>query len=300
MDSLQKIIDEIGLNEYINAVLVQNDGRPAFMIQPSDYNEKKKTDKITLKKLENIKKYFPDLYQLKTGWGIIISKKKLNSKSITNDKDVGKVLGYPCYKDFSREQNENEQLITYDIIIKLKNKRGLIGYSTHIILFSDVCKDTISYKEHLEMKNKIESILKKDDIIGKLLDSVLLNEDTNIPPGHIILTLQNNKKITENEKGDIIHYIYNMGFSDKIQKIIRNMDINTSFNRGVITTLLAYYIDNPLEPFYPLQNHPENPLVVKKLEDLEKRLITLLTNKKSKTLKKKKKSNKSTSRHKKI
>ena len=121
MDSLQKIIDEIGLNEYINAVLVQNDGRPAFMIQPSDYNEKKKTDKITLKKLENIKKYFPDLYQLKTGWGIIISKKKLNSKSITNDKDVGKVLGYPCYKDFSREQNENEQLITYDIIIKLKN-----------------------------------------------------------------------------------------------------------------------------------------------------------------------------------
>ena len=60
MDSLQKIIDEIGLNEYINAVLVQNDGRPAFMIQPSDYNEKKKTDKITLKKLENIKKYFPE------------------------------------------------------------------------------------------------------------------------------------------------------------------------------------------------------------------------------------------------
>jgi hypothetical protein len=102
MDEIQNIIDKIGLEEYMNAVLVQNNGRPAFMIQPPDYNEKTEKDIITKRKLDHITIHFPDLYQLKTDWGIIISKNKLDSKLIKNNKDLGKILGYPCYKDYEK------------------------------------------------------------------------------------------------------------------------------------------------------------------------------------------------------
>jgi hypothetical protein len=68
-------------------------------------------------------------------------------------------------------------------------------------------------------------------------------------------------------------------------KIMKN-----NFNRGIICTLLSYYINNPLEPFYPLFNFPDQePFVHKKEKELEKSLIHLLTSSKKKSSSKTKK-----------
>lgn len=290
MNEIQNIIDTIGLEEYMNAVLVQNNGRPAFMIQPPDYNEKTSKDTVTKRKLDYIKIHFPDLYQLKTGWGIIISKNKLDSKSIKTNKDIGKLLGYHCYKDYEKAQNPNIERINYEIIIKLKNKKSLIQYSTHYQLFAEVCIDRSSYKKRLEDKKTIESILRSDKLLGNLIDSVELTETSEIPPNTLLSKLQNNETIDENTMDQLINYFWNIDFSEKLLRIIRYTDMKNDFNRGIICTLLSYYINNPLEPFYPLFNFPEQEQDVhKKVEDFSKSLINLLTSKKKSSSKTKKK-----------
>jgi hypothetical protein len=290
MNEIQNIIDTIGLEEYMNAVLVENNGRPAFMIQPSDYNEKTAKDTVTKRKLDNIKIHFPDLYQLKTDWGIIISKKKLDSKSIKTNEDIGKILGYHCYKYYEKTQNPNIERINYEIIIKLKNKKSLKYYSTHHQLFAEVCIDRSSYKKRLQDKNTIESILRSDKLLGNLIDSVELIESAEIPPNMLLSKLQNKETIDENTMDQLINYFWNINFSSKLLKIIRYTDMKNDYNRGIICTLLSYYINNPLEPFFPLFNFPDQePDVHKKEEDFSKSLIHLLTSKKKSSTKTKKK-----------
>ncbi len=290
MNEIQNIIDKIGLEEYMNAVLVQNNGRPAFMIQPPDYNETTAKDTITKRKLDNIKIHFPDLYQLKTGQGIIISKNKLDSKSIKTQGDIGKILGYHCYKYYKKVQNPNIERITYEIIVKLKNKKSLIQYSTHHQLFAEVCLNRSSYKKRLQDKNTIESILRSDKLLGNLIDSVELIETVEISPNMLLLKLQNKETIDENTMDQLINYFWNLDFSQKLLHIIRYTDMKNDFNRGIICTLLSYYINDPVEPFYPLYNFPDQqPDVHKKIQDFSKSLIHLLTSKKKSSTKTKKK-----------
>lgn len=275
MSDIQHIEDSIGLENYMNAVLVKKEGRPAFMIQPSDYDARKAIDADTRKTLDHIQTAFPELYQLKTGWGIILSKKKISLSSINDDYDIGKILGYPCYKDFKRVQDTTENRVSYEIIVTLKWK----GIRNSIQLFANLCKDQSSYPVQLEIKKKIEAILTTDEVLGDHVESVELHEEILLSPMYLLQSLRENKKITDHEKETIINHVWNLGFSHKIIRILEKIDINTTFHRGVLCTLLAYYIHNPLEPFYPLQNHDEQKEVVKNLEDLEGILIQLLSTK---------------------
>ena len=45
--SLKYLINKIGTNELINAILVENNVRPAMLIQPADYTEATGKDKKT-------------------------------------------------------------------------------------------------------------------------------------------------------------------------------------------------------------------------------------------------------------
>ena len=54
-------MSEIGLEEYINCVLVNTDVRPAFLIQPADYREATSNDPKTRAIVSAIRRTFPDL-----------------------------------------------------------------------------------------------------------------------------------------------------------------------------------------------------------------------------------------------
>jgi hypothetical protein len=183
-----------------------------------------------------------------------------------------------------------ENRVNYEIIVTLKGKRSSLQ------LFANLCKYKSSYPVQLEIKKKIETILTKDELLGDHVESVELKEDILLSPNYLLQSLRQNKKLSDHEKGTLINNVSNLGFSHKIIRILEKIDINTTFHRGILCTLLAYYIHNPLEPFYPLQNHDENKEVEKNLEDLEGLLIQLLSSKektkKGKKTKKTKKGNK--------
>lgn len=140
MNVQKNILVSLGLEEYFNCILVQKDVRPAFMIQPPDYRERIYSDPITSKKLSFIQSQFPDLYQIITNWGIIISKNKIYIDDIKSDKDIGEILGYPCSKDFEYiDQNKDSiQTFSYNIIVKMKNSIQLKNISKSIQLFADL------------------------------------------------------------------------------------------------------------------------------------------------------------------
>ena len=54
-------------------------------------------------------------------------------------------------------------------------------------------------------------------------------------------------------------------------------DYTNPFHKGIVLTLLTHYDNNPLEPFYPLQQHKEEKEVNEKTKKWEQELLTLLT-----------------------
>jgi hypothetical protein len=287
MDDIQKIIDILGIGEYINTILVEKGGRKAFMIQPPDYNERTAKDNITKQKLEIIHKYFPNLHQTITDWGIIITKYKLNPNSIKDDSDIGKILGYPCYKEYNKVRTSINNTFAFDIIVNLKSSANLKNYKNKIILFTDRCLDKSTYIEHETIKNKIENILKKDEVIGNLLESVELGFDTVINVNVLLSKIKSNKKLNKEEMDELLNLLYNLGFSIELQFAVSDLDMDNPFNRGIISTLLTYYMNNPLEAFFPLQQFPEHHTILfKKEQEWEKSLIQLLIPKKKKILNK--------------
>ena len=97
-------IEIIGMNNLLNCILVMENIRPSMLIQPVDYSEVSEKDKKTKSILDEIKKIFPKLKQsnhYQEYQGIIISKKNYNNRIDISLEEMGKILGYPCYKDFN-------------------------------------------------------------------------------------------------------------------------------------------------------------------------------------------------------
>ena len=85
----------------VNAILVQNNLRPAFLVQPINYNEysfekRERTNQILKELLEQ----FPELLQTECSSGIIISKQSYSTEIISTSARLGEILGYPSAKDF--------------------------------------------------------------------------------------------------------------------------------------------------------------------------------------------------------
>ena len=96
-------INKFGIENLINSILVDENVRPAFLLQPADYNEASGKDKETKAVLLQIKKHFPH-FKLNENYtpyqGIIISKRNYNNIHEISGVKMGEILGYPCNKDF--------------------------------------------------------------------------------------------------------------------------------------------------------------------------------------------------------
>ena len=252
--SFYDISEKIGLSEFINCILVDGGVRNAMLIQSADYKERDHSDPITKSKLEAIYEHFPNLIQSNLEYDTLISKKKYTKNSVNTDEKVGEILGYPCSKDFQYTLHHRNDEITYtmEIVVRFTNESKLID--TPVI--TNVCKDTSMYPAMEQLAKDAERVLKNNKIIGSTIESVDVEIYSNIPPTYIIDKILKNVPLNEEEIDSLRGFIYNIGFPG-IELQSYNYEYNNPIHQGVLITLLSYYKNDPIEPFFPLQNYPE-------------------------------------------
>jgi len=239
------MIHEIGLSEYMNCVLVQENVRNAMMIQSIDYGENT-LGPITQSKLKAISTNFPDLIQSSLEGNIIISKTKYDEKDIT-EKKLGEILGYPSV------DNLNDLQYCISINAEFEDKS--------VQIYGMKSKDG----DQMLIAKKAFTVLKMDPNLDIKDVNVIIKKDIN--PESIIDKLISYKTLTDGEIDEIGNYLYNTGFSDLI---MYTFEYDNPIHIGILCTLISYFINDPIMAFAPLQRFPNeykrSDEIVKKLE----------------------------------
>ena len=240
------MIHEIGLSEYMNCVLVTNDVRNAMLLQAADYKEITHEDPIIKNKLTAILKHFPLKHCLLEFGNVLISKKQYTVNDITSDEKMGEILGYPCAKDFK----DPTYSISIDAIFASGSVQiiGMVAKDDYPVLNTFASDALRVLQNDIEIKDvtvTMKPILNAEDIINKLISNIKLNKDE-------IYTVGN--------------CIYNIGFPVLSTYLFQ---YNNPFHIGILTTLLSYFINDPIDPFTPLQRFPKE---YKKLDIINKKL----------------------------
>ena len=248
-------IDEIGLSEYINCVLVNEDVRNAMLIQAADYKENTHLDPITQNKLQAILEHFPDLKQSPLKMGNVLISKKKYYKNVQTEQQLGEILGYPCANEFTYDNNL-EYSISIDAIF-IDDSIQIIGMK---------CKDE-NYPILNTFAQKALQVLKKDPNIGYIKDVKVIIEK-NISPESIIDKLISHIKLTKEEIYAIKNYFFNTGFGSDLQ--LYEFEYDNPIHIGILCTLISYYINDPIMAFTPLQKFPietkKSDEIIQKLE----------------------------------
>lgn len=263
MEHLRALTINIGLDELLNCILVQNDVRPAMLIQPADYAEATYKDPKTAAKLKAIKREFPDLIQsVIDGGEVLIAKHEINAYDINENADMGKILGYPCHDDYQYTL-DNKDAVKVGIAI---NAQLTPGFDKDTVqLFAYMCRDERFLAESIAFAEKCEHVLKADPIVGKIIISVSATKTVIMPPKYLINKLVSGEEIAKSEKTEIINNLWNLGFPE--QEGLELTEINYQFQnpvqRGMLIALLTVYDNNQMEPFWPLQYRKERRQVDK-------------------------------------
>jgi len=278
------LLDIIHLDDLINVILVKEKVRPAMLFQPINYKERTHYDPNSHAILEEIKNTFPYLIQsgnYNTYQGVIISYENYDNQEI-DLVEMGKILGYPCYKDYG---NINEDEISYSIKINAIFESGL---SEEIIV--NRTQDLTKLKLFDNYVIQFEEVLRKEEtiqLLGETINKVEVEIQETIPVIYIINKLINNEKMTHREKDEIENILYNIGFSETILSncFTTSFQIDNPIHKGILLGLLLNYKNDTLQPFYPLQYHPDkDEQVYEIIKKWEYSLIYILENTKIKQI----------------
>ncbi len=268
---------ELDIDIILNCILVNEDVRPAMLVQPADYKEATHNDPKTKSIIEGIKEYFPDLV-LSTDYelyqGVIISKTNYNGKKDISLEEMGKILGYPCYRDFDNIDN-NE--ITYLVSIYVKDNNN-----NRIQIIPNICKDETNIQEFNNLANTAKIAISKSDykeILNGIEVKEIYVESLPIVPTQIIINkLLKNEKLEQNEIDKVQNILFNFGFSTELQVyFLHNFQYNNLIHKGILIELLLKDKYNTLSPFFPLQNYPiQSKEVDEIIKEWEKSLLDIL------------------------
>jgi hypothetical protein len=296
----------------LNLILVRENVRHAFLLQPIDYNETTGNDPKMSSILFEIKKQFPDLIHsdnYETYQGTIISKISYNGQTNIDLNKMGEILGYPCYEGFVEITPDDEtytiSVIVYIQIQNIKNDNSLLEMQNElennqylpllpllpIELFVNKCKDTskiqlfndfIEKAKHVFEKEKYKQMFSQE--CGFIIDKIKLNVEKNITIQCLINKLVANDTLDKNEKNEILNILYNLSFSNEFQDYFEdNFQYYNSIHIGILLGLLLYFKNDPLLAFVPLQKYPtQNKMVIQITKEWETDLMTLLNNTKQK------------------
>jgi hypothetical protein len=247
----------------VNAILVQNNIRPAFLVQPINYNEyfekREKTDYI----LSELLKQFPELLHTECNSGIIISKQSYKSEIISTSSRLGEILGYPSAKDFEYIISHTDEP---DVTINLYTNK-LFENPIHIL--ANRCKQENVKRDTLYFENIVIEF-------SKLLTpyNLIIKLDYNIPIKSLINKILNNETLNEKEIFEINNYIWNISM-DQLNEY--PFDYTNQVHKGIVLTLLSYCDNDLLNPFYPLQKYPDKmPKVYELTRKWENEILRIL------------------------
>lgn len=263
----------------LNCILVNENVRPAMLVQPADYKERTHSDPRTKSIIEGIKKYFPNFIltsDYENYQGVIISKIDYDYNGNKNivAKEMGKILGYPCYEDFTTIDNNT---ISYAIEIYVKTNQN-----NQIQILANKCKDTTKLEEFNSLANKAKNAFAKKEyselLNGFEVKEVYVEISQNIPTQTIINKLLSNEKLEQVELDKVQNILYNFGFSNELQfYFMIYFQYNNPIHKGILLELLLKEKHDILVPFYPLQNYPTQSKKVNELiEQWEKDLLIIL------------------------
>jgi len=238
----------------INATLVQNNIRPAFLLQSINFgeytiNKREKTNLI----LEELKDKFPELLQTECSQGIILSKKQYLNEAITCER-LGEIIGYPSCKEYEYITEHPDEIYT---IFELHAQTS--GQDS-IQLLANCCKHENIKRDRLVFKNMAEkaNTILKDTNLG---DIIVIETDT-ITITTLINKLLNNQSLNNQENFEVNNHIWNLGM-EKLNEY--SFDYSNPIHKGIVLTLLSYCNNTTLSPFYPLQKYPKEMEEVNKI-----------------------------------
>jgi hypothetical protein len=268
---------DLDIDIILNCILVNENVRPAMLVQPADYKEATHKDPKTRSIIEGIKKKFPHLI-LSTDYekyqGVIISKTNYNGKKNISLEEMGKILGYPCYRDFD---NIDDDKISYFISIYVKDNNN-----NRIQIFPNKCKDETNIQEFNILTNKAKIAFAKRDykeiLNGFEVKEIYVESLPNVPTQTIINKLLKNEKLEQNEIDKVQNILFNFGFSMELQfYFLDNFQYNNPIHKGILLELLLKDKHDTLSPFFPLQNYPKQSKEVDEIiEEWEKDLLNIL------------------------
>ena len=273
--SLEEQLKEIGIAELVNVRLVMHGIRDAMLIQPSDYNECLAHDPKTLSVLIGINKYYPELKFSDFGVnGILVAKREYSKEEIYNDETVGNVLGYPCSKEYNYILANRDHMQTISIEVNLYLKKDFLNLPIPIQLFLNISKDTTHYFTLADFADDATACLKKDSFIGFIIDRIAAEVRINIPPKSILEKIIKREPITDDIVDEIKNFMYNIGFSEKLQSY--NFEFDNTFHLGIISCIITFYINNPVNAFNSIQKYSAEKDLYKIIGKWEQELIRIL------------------------
>ena len=263
------------LEHILNAILVMEDIRPAMLIQPADYGEATHNDPKTKSAVEMIQTQFPTLKRsdvYKIYQGVIFSKINYNHcKKYISLQTMGKLLGYPCYKNFDAKPNEK---VLYSISINVTFKDSLLN---SVQLFANQCKSKTSIPKFKQIAEKAKLVFQKEQYKCFFssanknieIDDVFVEVTKNVPTQCIIQRIIQNKTLTPDDIQKIQNILFNFGFNEDIGiQILNNFEYKNPIHRGILLDTLLKEKHDILSPFYPLQFYPKQE---KQIDEITKK-----------------------------
>ena len=269
-DSIRKI----GIEEYINAFLVDKGVRVGMMLQPADYRERTEADPKVKSIIRNIRAKFPSLIPFVTSnREMIFSKRQLTNREIISEKGLGTILGYPCADEFeaATEVKNSTPTTTLNLMVKLFDN---VRTDEHTIqLLANVCLTPAKQPVLEQIARNAEAAIRADPVLSTLVESVFVRVDTTIPHSLLMEKLVRGEDFTEPEMEEFKDALFNLGFKDEGFPF----SFTNPIHRGAAIALLSLYLHNPLEPFYPLQKYPgKDEEVNTQTEEFEDELLNAL------------------------
>ena len=256
-------IQDIGLKEYIQCVIVLNKLREAYLFQTVEFGEFDDQCAVSREKLSAMKYYFPTLTYTKCDIGTLISLEQYPIDYI--HENIWKLLNFPC--DLKKEKQYQQYIC--DIKVSCHDKSNF-----HLINF--ICYENDHIVQGLTFSQKLNEILTHDFILVKFIKTITFHSETHFCEMYYVNLLSSGNPLNEFDKLAICNFLYNiLCYTEELEFCMKNyFQYNNPIHRGILISLLVYSNNPPISPFYPLQNSKHHKEIEKQCYCWTQNIIT--------------------------